>query len=169
VQHGRRRAREAKWYRAVFAAIRFLGRRQRQTRAIVSRANTLLKAAEETSIIIEIFDRAGVREEEFMDLLRSAVEGRVDSKRISDIAAGLLPHLSSARGPKVSAPSAAYEFILGGKDDFEKSGPFCSDHALAEATKREFGLDEFDGRPAHRRLKSRPRTRGRKKSLQLVP
>jgi hypothetical protein len=101
-------------------------------------------------------------EAEFIALLRSAVEGRVDSKRISEIAAGLLPHLSSARGPKVSAPSAAYEFILDGRDDFEKSGPFCSNNALAEATKREFGLDAFDGRAARRRLKSRRKTRSRK-------
>jgi hypothetical protein len=157
VRHGRRRAREAKWYRDVFAAIRFLGRRQRQTRAILSRAKLLLKACEETSIIPGIFNKAGVDEREFIDLLRSAVEGRVDSTRISEIAAGLLPYLSSANGPKVSAPSAAYEFILEGRDDFEKSGPFCSDDALAEATKREFGLDEFDGRPARRRLKSRPK------------
>jgi hypothetical protein len=155
VRHGRRRAKEAKRYRAVFAAIRFLGRRRRQTRAILTRARLLLKACEETSIIHEIFDRAGVSEEEFLDLLRSAVEGRVDSERISEIAAGLLPYLSSTHGPKVSAPSAAFEFILEGRDDFEKSGPFCSDDALAEATKREFGLEEFDGRPARRRLKSR--------------
>ena len=51
VRHGRRRAKEAKRYRSIFAAMRFLGGRRRQTGAILTRARLLLKACEETSII----------------------------------------------------------------------------------------------------------------------
>jgi hypothetical protein len=160
VRHGKRRARESKWYRPVFAAIRFLGGRERQRRAVLSRAKVLLNACKETSIFPEIFDKAGLMESEFIDLLRLAVnEGRIETKRITEIAASLVPHLSAAQGPKISAPSAAYEFILEGRDDFEKSGPFCSDDSLAEATRLEFGLEHFDGRPARRRVKARKRVK----------
>jgi hypothetical protein len=119
-----------------------------------------LNACKETSIFPEIFDKAGLMESEFIDLLRLAVnEGRIETKRITEIAASLVPHLSAAQGPKISAPSAAYEFILEGRDDFEKSGPFCSDDSLAEATRLEFGLEHFDGRPARRRVKARKRVK----------
>jgi hypothetical protein len=57
LRHGKRRARESKWYRPVFAAIRFLGGRERQRRAILSRAKVLLNACEETSIFPEILTK----------------------------------------------------------------------------------------------------------------
>jgi hypothetical protein len=41
VRHGRRRAEESKWQRGVVDAIRFLARRKRQRRAILSRAKYL--------------------------------------------------------------------------------------------------------------------------------
>jgi hypothetical protein len=160
VRHGKRQAMESKWHRPVHAAIRFLGGRERQSRAILSRAKILLEAAEETSIIAEIFGAAGLLENEFISLLRSAVdEGRIESRRITEIAADLSPFLSSSHGPKISAPSAAYEFLLRqGTEDAQKRERFCSSDALAEAIRREFALDYFDGRPARRRLSQEGRS-----------
>jgi hypothetical protein len=47
VRHGRRRADESRWQRRVFDAIRFLARRKRRRRAILSRAKLLLQAQNE--------------------------------------------------------------------------------------------------------------------------
>jgi hypothetical protein len=160
VRHGKRRARESSWKRPVFDAIRFLAQRERQTRAILPRSKLLLDAWKETSIIETSFDDAGVRETEFITLLESAVTGGdVGRKRITEIAAAVLPVLSLKRGPKISAPSAAYEFFLENTSGssikrcprsrrnrgMEYVGP------LTEATRREFRAPNFDSRPAHRR------------------
>src|SRR5271167_2225541 len=51
VRHGRQCANESKWRRPVVDAIRFLAGRQRQRRAIIRRAQLLLRAWNETSII----------------------------------------------------------------------------------------------------------------------
>jgi hypothetical protein len=82
----------------------------------------LLAAWEKTSIIAEIFDEVGASQPsfkeahsnvfEFVSLLQSAVERREVASRLTEIAAGLTPHLSISRGPKISAPSAAHEFLL---------------------------------------------------------
>jgi hypothetical protein len=118
-RHGRRRARESKWHRPVFDAIRFLAQSQRQVRAILPRAKLILYAWKETSIIETLFDEAGLRDTtfEFINLLESAVNRRdVDRKRITEIAASVLPFVSINRGPKITAPSAAYEFCVGGPE-----------------------------------------------------
>jgi hypothetical protein len=162
VQHGRRRAKEAKQHRPVFDAIRFLGKQKRQRRAILRCAKTLLKARQETSIIETIFDDAGQSEIELMGLLQAVCDGRgVDRQRITDIAAAVAPHISLRRGPKITAWSAAHEFLFG--QDLElrlKRGPYLGRmraeqyvEPRTEATCKEFGLANFDSRPARRRIK----------------
>jgi hypothetical protein len=74
VQHGRRRAEEAKRYRPVSDAIRFLGEQTRQRRAILRCAKVLRQAWLETSIIETVFDAAGHSETEFIRLLEAACE-----------------------------------------------------------------------------------------------
>jgi hypothetical protein len=108
----RRLASESKRRRPVFNAIRFLAK-PRQKRAILSRAEILLAAWEETSIIETVFDEIGLQETEFIKLLQAIVQGQTtDLNRLAEICATIAPSLSLDRGPKVSAPSAAHKFIL---------------------------------------------------------
>jgi len=162
VRVGKRVARESSQQRPAYDAIRFLAKPGRQARSIFARAKLLLKIWQETSIIETAFSEAGLDEFEFIGLLKSVVEGgeEVDRKRIAEIAAALSPRLSIPYGPKVSAPSAAFEFArrelrpLSLKRQGSRRTRF-EEHveALTEATRKEFGNCNFDSRPARRRLK----------------
>ena len=110
---GKRCANESIKLPAVVGAIRFLAKPGCGRRAILRKAEVLLAAWEETSIVETIFDDADLGASEFIGLLRSVVEGReVACPRITEIAAAVAPHLSIPRGLKVSAASAAHEFFL---------------------------------------------------------
>jgi hypothetical protein len=162
IRHGKRRAAEGRHHRRVFDAIRFLAERHRRPSAVFLRAQLLLDAWDETSIIETVFDEIGLCGTEFIGLLKALVEGRdVDHRRTTEIAARIAPHLSVARGPKISAPSAAHEFFLTGltrikgaraytwstqEDDFSDS--------VTKATRLEFDEPDFDPRPAHRRVRA---------------
>jgi hypothetical protein len=161
VRHGRRRAEESKWQRGVVDVIRFLARRKRQRRAILSRAKYLLQAQNESTIIESIFAAADIFEGEFMHLLKRATEGeQVDYQRITDIAASITPCLPANRGPKVSAASAAHEFLLNPEIDLSAARrPVAYQDRVAEyvdpltaATRLEFDNTDFDSRPARRRI-----------------
>src|ERR1700730_582177 len=113
VRSGKRCANESVRLPAVVGAIRFLAKPGRGRRAILRKAEVLLAAWEETSIIETIFDDASLKESEFIGLLKSVVEGReVVWRRITEIAAAVAPHLSIPRGPKVSKASATHEVFL---------------------------------------------------------
>jgi hypothetical protein len=161
VRHGSRRADESKWQRRVFDAIRFLAQRKRQRRAILSRARHLLQADNESTIIRSIFGLTDIFEGEFMHLLKLVSEGQnVDYQRITDIAASIAPYLSPNRGPKVSAASAAHEFLLNPEIELSaarRPAPYQDQAAeyvapLTAATRLEFGMPNFDPRPALRRV-----------------
>jgi hypothetical protein len=162
-RHGRRRATEAKSQRPAFDAIRFLAQPGRQTRSVRSRAKRLLTISEETSIIETAFHAARIPEHEFLHLLKSSVEGMdVDLLRLSAIAQQVLPHLRLVRGPKVSAASAAHEFLKEAGPELNglrSSQPRIRGRvhfdALTRATQSEFENPNFDSRPAVRRLKRR--------------
>jgi hypothetical protein len=165
VRSGKRQAKESKWHRPVFDAIRFLAVPGRQKRAILARAKVLITAWKETSIIETIFDKAGLEVTEFINLLEATSKGEsVDCRRLAKIAAEIAPHLSLSRGPKVSAPSAALDFLLeSGASELIKarrpysrrsrSEEYCD--ALTEATRREFANSHFDSRSVRRRLRAR--------------
>jgi hypothetical protein len=165
VRSGKRQAKEGKWHRPVFDAIRFLAVPGRQKRAILARAKVLIAAWNETSIIETAFDKAGLRETEFIKLLEAtSKDENVDYKHLAKIAAEITPHLSLPRGPKISAPSAALEFFLedGAPELVKKRRPhsrhsrseeYCD--ALTEATRREFATPHFDSRSARRRSNAR--------------
>jgi hypothetical protein len=165
VRSGKRQAKESKWHRPVSDAIRFLAVPGRQKRAILARVKVLITAWKETSIIETAFHKAGLHETEFINLLEATSKGEnVDYQHLAKIAAGIAPHLSLSRGPKISAPSATLEFLLedGAPELIKKRRPhsrhsrseeYCD--ALTEATRREFATPHFDSRSARRRLKAR--------------
>jgi hypothetical protein len=167
IRFGKRQARESKRHRPVFDAIRFLAEPGRQKRAIFTRAEVLIAAWKETSIIETIFDRAGLHETEFIDLLEAILNTEdVDYRRLPEIAAEIAPHLSLSRGPKISAPSAALEFLLeNGVSELIKgkrpsswrsrSEEYCD--ALTEATRREFATSRFESRSVRRRSNAQPK------------
>jgi hypothetical protein len=175
VRSGRRKAAESKRRRPVFQAIRFLATPDRRIDASLRRAELLLAAWEKTSIVAEIFNEVGASQPsfreahpnafEFVGLLKSAVERREIASRLTEIAAGLTPHLSISGGPKISAPSAAHEFLL----DYvlpDKSPTFtwnaskreCTD-SFTRATQREFNNPYFSPQAACRRVKRRRLTK----------
>jgi hypothetical protein len=162
IRHGNRRAAERRRHRRVFDAIRFLAERDRQPRAIFLRAQLLLEAWDETSIIETVFDEMGLSETEFIGLLKALVEGRdVDHRRITEIAALVAPHLSVARGPKISAPSAAHEFFLASLVRIKGARAYTWSSLeenfidpVTKATRLEFEEPDFDPRPARRRVKA---------------
>ena len=113
VGRGTRIAHENEWYPRVVDAIRFLATPSRRRSAIVSRAQFLLAAGERTSIIDTIFSAAGLHESEFIEALKSAVEGdQVACRRVSEIAASIAPNVSIQRGPKVRARRRRMSFYL---------------------------------------------------------
>jgi len=161
VRHGERRAAESGRHRRVFHAVRFLAKPDRQRRAIFRRAQLLLEAWDKTSIIETVFDDIGLRETEFIGLLKALIEGRdVDCRRIREIAARLAPHLLLRRGPKIGGASAAHEFFLAGIERVSEAHAYSWSASqedftdpVTEATRREFNEPDFDPRPAHRRRK----------------
>jgi hypothetical protein len=163
ISRGSRIEKETKRLPAVVGAIRFLAKPGRRRRAILCKAEVLLAAWEETSIIETIFDDANLLEFEFIGLLKSVVDGReVAWQRITEIAATIAPLLSIPRGPKITAASAAHEVLLeelGSLKGFQgySWNPYEEDFTdfLTLATRREFTQTYFDPRPACRRLKNR--------------
>lgn len=108
---GTRQANESRRLPAVVGAIRFLAKPGRRRRAILRRAEVLLAAWDETSIMETIFDNASLSVG-VIGLLKSVVEGRaVAWRRITEIAATFtLP--SIPRGRKISAASASHQLLL---------------------------------------------------------
>ena len=159
----KREAAETKRTTSVVEAIRFLARGNRQGRAILSRANVILAASEETSIIAEMFRNTGLHEGEFLNLLQTLVDGGpTDRERITAIAAAIFSSLRRVRGRQITAASAAHELFLetnsslglpGGYTWSEAAGDFVDEKT--QATRQEFDDRDFDPRPAHRRVKRR--------------
>lgn len=128
----------------------------------MARARIILAVYRETSIIERVFDKARISEGEFIRLLEAVVDDReVDYHRVREIAAQVARHLLLARGPRLSAQSAAHEFIKANISDLltrprrrvrrNYIGGYTD--RLTEATRREFNEPGFDSRPALRRLK----------------
>jgi hypothetical protein len=161
IKHGSRVAREAKHYKEVAQAIRFLAK-VRQKGATAQRARVILNAWRGTSVVETLFCSAGLEEFEFIRLLQELDDqGNTDYERLAHLAAQIEPHLSLSRGPKTSATSAAHAFLL---DPDIPIPPRRRPHSrgdrtaenvdpLTEATRIEFSKPDFDSRPAKRRSK----------------
>lgn len=163
VHHGNRISKEREWLPTVVEAIQFLSKPRRSRPAIIRKVDTLLSAWKNTSIIEEICLDAEVDDCGFVRLLESVADGhRGDYPRLTETAASLVPSLRTRRGRRVSAASAAHEFLL------EDLAPVVDPRAytwsdekedfvdpVTTATRREFGDPDFDPRPARRRVKAR--------------
>jgi len=163
ISRGVRLANENKRLPAVVGAIRFLAKPGRGRKAMARKAKVLLAAWEETSIIETIFDSASLSASDFIELLKSAVEGReVEPRRITEIAATIAPGLSIPRGPKISAASAAHEVLLEELGSVTGTRGFTwnfyrQDYSdpLTQETRREFREPDFAPQAARRRVKAR--------------
>jgi hypothetical protein len=166
---GKRMAFEAKGEPAVIEAIRFLSQGNRQKRAILSRANLLITASRETSIVEQLFGNASLHEGEFLRLLQAVVdEGEINGDRIRAIAASVTPQVHRARGPKKTPASAAHELFLETNVCARLGAGYTSSDVVGDytdprtqATRQEFDVPHFDPRAAYRRLKSRKIVKGR--------
>ena len=174
ISRGTRIANESRRLPAVVAAIRSLANPLCSRRTMNRSAALMLAAWEETSIVETIFDDAGIRVFEFIDLLERVVKGDgVHSRRIIEIATTIAPVLSIPRGPKISAASAAHEFVL---DELEPVfrrqaftwNPLKDDYSdpLTLAARKEFKDPEFDPQPARRRIKARRKAAAQPKPQQ---
>jgi hypothetical protein len=162
VRSGKRQAKESSRRRPVCDAIRYLAV-PRQKRAIISRANKILAAWRETSIVETLFDEAGLSETEFIKILEAIVRGEhADPQRLMQLSAELACQITLARGPKIASPSATHTFLL--ENDLKltkKRAPYSrrdrsaeNCDSLTEATRIEFAQPHFDSRPAKRRSKA---------------
>jgi hypothetical protein len=166
---GTRTANKSRQLAKVVEALRFLAQRNRRKGAILSRARELLAAGDESSILDEIFRKAGLDGTELSELvylLKGAVNGGpLERERIREIAAAVVPSLPSARGRKVSAASAAHEEFLKFAEHLGYWGYTYSDlerdfvDERTKATRLEFGDPDFDPRPAYQRFAARRKAR----------
>jgi hypothetical protein len=163
---GTREANASRQVAEVVEALRFLAQGNRRKRAILFRARGLLAAHDETSMLDQVFGKAGLNDTELSELvylLKVFVNGGpLERDRIREIAAEVAPSLPSARGRKVSPASAAHEQLLEtvegyiGRRGYTYSA--CEDDFVDEqtkATRLEFGDPHFDPRPAYQRLAAR--------------
>jgi hypothetical protein len=158
VRRSRQHARHNKMYSQVSGDIRFLAKRRDAIRRCAQR---LYNAERTTPIVGDLIYNAGVKENEFFSLLQLIIDGgEADINRLAKMAAMVVPHLPSGRGPKASAPSIAHELLLGGLFGLTP-GPWPAPprahaaeyvDALTAATRIEFDNPNYDGRPARRRF-----------------
>ena len=160
---GERQAKEQQLRPKTVKAIRELGNIRPHAK-VLDNAKFVVQVANVSSIVDTICCEVGLREMDLIPLLRDLVDGKpFDRKRIAEVVLKLGPALSVPRGPKISAASAAHEFIL---ENGLPSELGCSAYTLSgsdgdftdpltQATRREFGNPDFDPRPAYRRVKKR--------------
>jgi hypothetical protein len=161
VRIGKRRAKEGKRQTEVYAAFLFLAMPHRRADAIARRAKILIGAWQETSIIEAVLDKVRIDVPEFLSLLADAARGvSHEHSRLQEIAVRVAQSKELPMGPKKTAPSISMEYFLRRFPSHSKRpqafGPKHPDgdsDLVAEATRREFGLPQFDGRPARRRIK----------------
>jgi hypothetical protein len=167
VSEGKKIAHEARRYREVVAAIRFLAKPNRSRWAVNRKIGLLLAASRETRIIRAIFIEAELSDHILINMLPSAAKGNeMAIERILEIARMAAPRIRISRGPKVTAASAAHELFL------EKHGiRGASAYSYSEleedfiddatrATRLEFPGEPFGPQPASRRLKGRRQLAG---------
>jgi hypothetical protein len=166
IRYGRQTAQNGDWIAAVYGAIRFLASRQSR-RMVERRAKLLLDASKETSVISLLFAKAGLDQDEFLRLLYRVAyrEGLVNLDRLRAIASQLRPFLSLSRGRKVTAASAAHEYMMRlglsfatvpaeWRTNWRKRG---NEHVdpLTRATRFEFDQADFKSRSARLRWSHR--------------
>ena len=162
VANGRRKARAAEIQLKVFEAIRFIAKPGRREEPFLRRTRIILSAFEDAALLDELFEDAPLRELDFIQHLRLAVEGdRFARESATAIAAAIKHRASVSRGPKVSPASAAHEYLLETLHIIGSGAYTWSDiesvftDQLTQATAEEFDEPGFDPRPAYRRVRAR--------------
>ena len=163
VATGRRKAQAAEMQLKVFEAIRFIAKPGRTKEPFLRQTRIILSACEDTALLDELFEDAPLRELEFIEHLRLAVEGdRLARQSATAIAAAAIKYRASVpRGPKVSPASAAHEYLLETLRNFRSGAYTWSDielvftDQLTQATAEEFDEPGFDPRPPYRRVRAR--------------
>jgi hypothetical protein len=164
VNSGKRQAKEHRLRRRVVRAIRDLAKPDADSASALRQAQFLIQTADESSIVDTICCEVGLRETDLLPLLRALVDGKpTEYQHLFEVLEKLGPALSTPRGPKTSAASAAHEFSLD-NDLHVRLG--CGAYTLSgidgdftdpltQATRVDFNDADFDPRPAYRRLKRR--------------
>jgi len=156
---GQRRERGARMFSKVSAAFRFIATPARGKKAFLRNARILLAASEQTSLLRLLFPERPLLELDFWRTLRWTIDGDESARqRLTEIAGEVAHRVSVPPGRKITAASAAHEYILDyaltflrrkyTRDPVESS----YDDPLSQATQEEFGIRKFDPRPAYRRL-----------------
>jgi hypothetical protein len=159
VAEGRRKERDASMFLKMSRAFRFLAKPGRGKKAFLRNARVLLEACEQTNLLELWFTDEPGAGFDFLAALRWAAEGDESARLyVTDVAGKVAASVAVPRGPKITAASAAHEYILdmcltflGRKYTWNYVNSSFED-ALSQATKEEFGLRKFDPRPAYRRL-----------------
>jgi hypothetical protein len=162
VATGRRKAQADEIQLKVVEAIRFIAKPGRRREPFLRQTRIILSAFEDTDLMEGLFEGAPLREWEFMEHLRLAVEGdRTARQSATTIAATIKYRASVRRGPKVSPASAAHEYLLETLRIVGSGAYTWSDiesgftDQMTQATAEEFDESGFDPRPAYRRVRAR--------------
>ena len=159
---GKRRAKEQQLRPQVVKTIKALTAASRER--LLSYADYLHRIADESSIIDTICCEVDLREWHLLEPLRRIADDEtVDRECLIAVVAKLGPALRVPRGRKTSAASFAHQFLLeGGLPEHLKCSALTYDaeaedftDPLTQATRNEFGDNDFDPRPAKRRAQGR--------------
>lgn len=169
VRHGKRVAHDSQWMKPAADAIRFFTKIRRHSDSVLAKAKLILYISDNTSVIETIFESAGLEEFEFLRLLNEVVDGNNRGiQRVAEIATSVAQTISIRRGPKISAASAAHQFIMEGTKDRVALRAYTYDYLKSDytdpftlATRAEFGAPHFDPKPARRRLTASKRAKTR--------
>ncbi|HTW90072.1 MAG TPA: hypothetical protein VMD75_18910 [Candidatus Binataceae bacterium] len=140
----------------VAEAIRFMAKPQRRAKAIVKKAEFLVRAGS-TLNRLDAFAKTDCNSTNFSLLLQGVLRGEPDAiESARSQARCVAPHLSLRRGPKIQTASYAHQVILqllrgAGYTWDAVQGDFTD--RLTTVTRSAFNEPNFDPRPALRRLR----------------
>jgi len=162
VREGERRSTEGKIRRQISKDIRFLAKAPSRKSAIVGCARRLYATWDKHRAIGDFIFEANVDDFDFMRVVKLVADGNEQEiGPLIQMAAKCAPGLPIRPGPRISAASAAHQFFLENRLGIFR-GPFPGSDgqprtaeyvdALTAATRIEFSNDDFDPRPAKRRV-----------------
>jgi hypothetical protein len=155
---GNQMAEVAKCRRDVVSAIRFFSKSSSAGKVAIKKAVFLLHASQTCSAVETLFYEQGMSADEFLYLLNLFRRGQgVNHQRLTEIAKEISPSLTIPRGRKPSAASVAHEFLLQQINSGYSWSPSNEDFSdsLTQATRAEFGDQDFNPAPARRRINAR--------------
>ena len=162
VYHGVMTVRMQARTREIHRAIRFLAEPGRSDRAVIRCIKLLRSDYLHFSTTDEAFRLAGFKTHDYDQFLERAAHDQPARERLIELAARVAPQLTMRRGPRISAASAAHEFLLENGIGVREVNLYTWDPEIGDftdpqtrATRLEFDEPDFDPRPAYRRLMRR--------------